>query len=160
MIVDSCLEWFHTHPQRIDTFICILGRQEGFSLRVVDWMVTNYSKFHRLVFLYRGSATDVHTDYHRYLNVFNKRYFDPFARRERIQLLVGDDATVLSTTVGQLNFMKWFLQRGLDDMARAKRADIEADMKNPSHRRAPHALANVDTSGSACVYQGPFSLTF
>ena len=179
VIVESCVDWFRERPDKVGTFLRILGRQEGFSLRVVDWMVTNYSKTHRIVRVFRGAPTDSHNDYHRFLNVFNKRYFDPFARRERIPLVV-DDARVVFTTVGQLNFMKWFLERGLDETARALRQDIEADMKAPAHRRLAHLAAtggaggngsgssgggssgggSRDVSGGPCVHEGPFALFF
>ena len=160
VIVESCIDWFNDRGDKVDTFLRILGRQEGFSLRVVDWMVTNYSKTHRLVLMFRDAPTDIHNDYHRFLNVFNKRHFDPFARRERIQLIVNNERIVF-TTVGQLNFMKWFLERGLEETARSRRQDIEADMKALPHRRASHLPSAADVSGGgACVHEGPFALTF
>jgi hypothetical protein len=153
IMVDHCLAWFIDHPNDLTVLIRILTRREEFSLRIVDWMVTNYSKYHRLTVLYRDMPLDVHDDYQRYLSVFNKKLFDPFARRQRIRLF--HDEGDVSTTIGQLNFMKWFLERRLDTIVLEHRAEIEADMKNTDNNRTSNKLAP-----SARYHTGPFTLDF
>ena len=137
VIMDSVIRWFNEHHAERDIMLRILQRREQFSLRLIDWMVTNYSKRVRLVVPFHDGLLDVHDDYHRFLSVFNKRLFDPFARRQRLkrQRLRVDPAQIATTTVGQLNFLKWFLERKLDQVILQHKKDIEQDMKRYSETR-------------------------
>ena len=132
----SCLEWFNAHQDKLQTFLRTVRRQEGFSLRIIDWTTTNYSKRHRITIYHRGLPTDLHNDYRRFLGVFTKKYFDPFARRERIKLLVDGEAEAeLMTTVGQLNFMRWMLERDVHLAVQQLRPTVELDMRDYDGRR-------------------------
>lgn len=175
----SCVEWFNAQPAKLQTFLRTVRRQEAFSLRIIDWTTTNYSKRHRITIYHRGLPTDLHNDYRRFLGVFTKKYFDPFARRERIKLLVhggGGEAgnaagaaaaAPLMTTVGQLNFMRWMLERNVHLSVQELRATVESDMRNYDGRRhrggaagptpASKALASADR---VVMYQGSFQLSF
>lgn len=163
VICDSCLAWFNAHPDHIETLVKILRRQECFSLRLVDWTVTNYSKKHRLSFLFRNVPLDLHDDYHRFLSVFNKKLFDPFARRERITLVLSETEEMVLTTVGQLNFMKWFLERGLDRLVQHHRHEIETDMKGLQRVDKACVASDcppVETETRHHIHHGHFALTF
>lgn len=138
IMLTSLLLWFNTHDKERMTFLQLLARKERFSLRLIDWMVTNYTKIHKLHILYQGRVIDVHEDYQRQLGIFNKRLFDPFARRQRLTL--ARPAGVV-TTVGQLNFLKWFLERRLDDVLHRLQPRIEYHMK---HREGCVCEAVVD----------------
>lgn len=192
----SCVEWFNAHQDKLHTFLRTVRRQEAFSLRIIDWTTTNYSKRHRITIYHRGLPTDLHNDYRRFLGVFTKKYFDPFARRERIKLLVhggrgggGDDddppgggGAALMTTVGQLNFMRWMLERNVHVAVQQLRATVELDMRDYDGRRH-HPVPKGTAAGSAptnnkamksaatakarpkqeeriLVYQGSFRLNF
>ncbi|BBI30562.1 hypothetical protein QKT49_gp201 [Acanthamoeba castellanii medusavirus] len=188
------------------------------SLRLLDWLVTNYAKEHRVYYMNtceEGTAAaaaaaaadpfDVHTSYRSWLKSYRKTNFDPFRRGKRFyfdgqrerpdwaercaHLKASRDGIVASlnelrdelerlriapaadkdeeretqleesveekekeldktiteiaglkimrTTVGQLNFFRWAISRGVFDWASAHRTEIEADMarKSASHRR-------------------------
>ena len=64
------------------------------------------------------------------LKAFSKRAFDPFARRERVELALfqGQDSNTIFTTVAQLNFFKWCFLNGVLDYAIENKVTIEADM--------------------------------
>jgi hypothetical protein len=128
ILVNSCLEWFNLHVQRRDMFLRILERKAPFSLRAIDWFVTNFTRVHRICIPHPdGLPLDVHGDYQRYLGVYNKKHFDPFARRGRITLT--DGAAEWTTTVGQMNFMRWFLGHRLEEMLVSRRQEIERSMQ-------------------------------
>lgn len=154
LIVKSCIEWFNSHEDRLDMLIKILSRKAPFSLRLLDWMVTNFTLQTRLtVTADDGTPIDIYNDYQRFLTVYNKRYFDPFARRTRIILIKGGRSW--STTVGQINFMRWFLERRLDVVVCSHQSDIEQHMKT----NAPPQGTPL-TSCGVSIHKGPFSMVF
>lgn len=152
-IVFCCTQWYSHDVERSRSLLRILQRKCGYSLRVIDWMVTNYSKHHSLTVQGNGSnnPTNIHSDYERHLAVYNKRYYDPFARREKIHVTIL--CTPVVTTVGQLNFFKWFIERNLDDVVKIHLTDIESDMK-----RGKKPVST--TPPSTTIHHGRFHLGF
>jgi hypothetical protein len=69
----------------------------------------------------------VYFNYKRELNAYSKRLFDPFCRRERIQFEARGQ-TPFVTTVGQLNFFRWFIEKDIYDYVLANHEQIEKDM--------------------------------
>ena len=45
------------------------------------------------------------------LKAYSKKYFDPFGRGDRIPFFSNN--TCIITTIGQLNFYKWFIEKVL-----------------------------------------------
>ena len=65
--------------------------------------------------------------YKRELKAYSKRLFDPFCRRERIMFQArGHEPFV--TTVGQLNFFRWSLEKDILVYIKANIDAIEKDM--------------------------------
>lgn len=130
IIVECCLRYFNrpdrAHQARV--LLQVFHREAPFSLRLIDWLVTNYSRNHRIVLRREDGIFDLHDDYHRHLTVYNKRFFDPFARRQRIHLHHPEHGTLM-TTVGQINFMMWFLENGLDRIITEEKDTIDRDMR-------------------------------
>lgn len=154
-IAVSCVEWFNQNQDALWTFFRTIRRQESFSLRIVDWTTTNYSKRHRMTIYHNGLPVDLHNDYRRYLSVFTKKYFDPFARRERITLRLQPDNHSLSTTVGQLNFMRWMLERQVQLKVQELKKVIELDMRQYDGKGKDRGEEE-----QFLVYNGPFRLLF
>ena len=96
------------------------------SLRVLDWLVTNYSKKNNIVYTATVDgctvAFNMFLEYKCQLKAYSKRHFDMFCRRERIEF------RGLRTTVGQLNFFKWAISSGVLAYARQHHDAIEGDM--------------------------------
>lgn len=132
-IIHYCARWFSQDKQRCIVLLQIIQRKSGYSLRIIDWMMTNFCKRFPVTVIYGGTPLDVYNDYKRHLTVFNKRFYDPFARRQKIPINVMDE--VLMTTVGQLNFFKWFLDRELYNTITLYLEPIEHDMKECTKSR-------------------------
>lgn len=116
------------------------GRQQHISLRILDWLVTNYAKKHNIVYLVPGddgllTTFNMFLAYKSQLKAYSKRFFDPFCRRERLQFVDADGET-FNTTVGQLNFFRWALLNGVVDYGTRHNAAIEADMLQSIKRRS------------------------
>jgi hypothetical protein len=112
----------------------IIHRRSGLSLRIIDWLATNYSKHTHITVHMNGIATDLYKDYHKNLSTYNKRNFDPFARRRRIGLIAFDGKT-MESTIGQLNFFKWFISKDLLPFLLANKEHVETHMKGIEKQR-------------------------
>ena len=127
--VVSWLQEFYTEPGNLDKLVSILQGTSPISLRLVDYFVTNYSKKMNTSFMFAGKHFLVYFNYKRELNAYSKRLFDPFCRRERIMFQArGTDSFV--TTVGQLNFFRWFIEKEILEHVVENREAIEKDMNS------------------------------
>ena len=99
------LKKFYEDPLNSERLRDILTtKSQGISLRNLEWFVTNYAKNRHVTYTTRaGRAFTVHVAYKSSLDGYSKKLFDPFCRTERIQF------QGLTTTVAQLNFIKWCL---------------------------------------------------
>lgn len=100
------------------------------SLRVIDWFVTNYSKKYNIIYTINLNDKEfkfnVYTSYKSQLKSYSKKFFDPFCRRERINITMNDSNIV--TTIGQLNFFKWAIDNKILDYINDKYGQIDKDM--------------------------------
>jgi hypothetical protein len=105
----------------------ILKNEKIISLRVIDWFVTNYSKFHDTCFKTSGKDFIVNQEYHSAM--INKVVFDPFARGKRILFAPNDwNEEQIETTIGQLNFFYWALKNNVIDYIIENHDSISEDM--------------------------------
>jgi hypothetical protein len=156
---DFIVRWlqdFYNQPGRIEEIMPILTGTSPVSLRLIDWFVTNYSKKNNVSYPIEEAVTSngptitrqfmVHFHYKRELKAYSKRLFDPFCRRERISFQVRGQPAIEETTVGQLNFFRWALEKGVVNYILEHAADIERDM-NVSFRehysKEPEAKTNT-----------------
>jgi hypothetical protein len=139
VLLDSLCEFYEHHPDALDVLDRVLRKPKPVvSLRVLDWLVTNYAKKHAVMYtVSRGEghvSFNLHLEYKSQLKAYSKRYFDPFCRRDRI-VFTTQGATGMRTTVGQLNFFKWAVQNGVVDYACRHARDIERDMMDNITKR-------------------------
>ena len=144
MIIKS-LEKFYEDPININTFIPIINSESKISIRLIDHFVTKYSKTNKVIFKINELDTynfsgglgkdtyqhpnisfSVHTSYKQQLKAFQKKHFDPFSRGDRIPYFMGDSCVI--TTIGQLNFFKWFISKKIYDYVKLNQEMIENDM--------------------------------
>lgn len=131
LLMHSVTHFFKV-KKNIEVMLPIIQGKSLISLRVIDWFVTNYSKKNNIYYNLKGKDNNirpffVYLDYKQQLKGFSKKKFDPFCRRERIEFI--DHANnKIETTVGQLNFFKWAIQKGIIKYIEKNLADIEADM--------------------------------
>ena len=115
-------------PARLkEVVIPILEQEEGApSLRVLDYLCTNYSKSRQITCSVEGEVIFMHSRYKAYLRTLRRRLFDPFRRKNHIHFDL--DGKRYSTTVGQLNFLQFARQCGVLAYAKAHAREIEDDM--------------------------------
>lgn len=88
----------------------ILVKKTGVSLRKLETFITIQSKRENITYKTRdGKTFMVHVAYKSSLDGYSKKLFDPFCRTERIQFMG------ISTTVAQLNFIRWCITNGIID---------------------------------------------
>lgn len=126
-LIVAWLQEFFTNPGRLETIMPILEGKSNISLRLIDWFVTNFAKKHNVSYVLNQRQFLVYFHYKRELKAYSKRLFDPFCRRERIMFQArGHESFV--TTVGQLNFFRWALEKDIISYIQNNLEAIEKDM--------------------------------
>jgi len=125
--VVSWLQEFYTQTGNLEKLLPIVNGTSPISLRLVDYFVTNYAKKMNTSFMASGKHFLIYFHYKRELNAYSKRLFDPFCRRERI-MFQARGVEPFVTTVGQLNFFRWFIEKEILEYVGAHRDTIETDM--------------------------------
>ena len=126
LIIQS-LQNFYSNRSDLEEILKILEGESSISLRLIDWFVTNYSKFHNISYIHKGQEFFVYIDYKNQLKAYSKKLFDPFCRRERIYFQINNLPTFL-TTVGKLNFFRWAIEKGILDYIALNLTTIEKEM--------------------------------
>ena len=136
LLLMALQEFYDEEDTRMDTLMSVLGRDSTVSLRMLDWLVTNYARKVNIHYDERGGQNfNVFLSYKTQLRAYSKRRFDPFKRRERVRFCAKGQTLV--TTVAQLNFFRWAIEHGVVDYAKKHLRDIEADMLGTVKRAAP-----------------------
>jgi len=192
------LKVFYDNKQNIDELLPIINGNTGLSLRIIDWFVTNYCKKHNITYYINknknnnpnnnpnnntnknqididncdGEQFIVWLRYKMQLKSFLKKQFDPFCRRERICFFYNNDidAEHIITTIGQLNFFKWAIERGVISYIKQHLKEIETDMNDNIRKNYKKSKKNDTrkkrTELSACAmktlnrHSHKFSLNF
>lgn len=142
----TSLKRFYQIPENVNTFLSIIGSNTVLSLRILDWLVTNYAKKNSIVYTIdnmegKVNIFNIHMRYKNELKGCSKQLFDPFCRRKRIRFVpttvkfypmeITDEEIVsksVDTTVGQLNFFRWAIENKIIEYAIKNLKDIEDDM--------------------------------
>jgi hypothetical protein len=140
----------------------ILTGESKISLRLVDWLVTNYAKKHNVSYMTKqGRHVIVYLAYKAHLKAYSKKMFDPFCRWKRIQFLG------MNTTVGQLNFFEWAIQDEVLEYLETHYDEVQADMDECSttiapkdgERRKRHELSRSATK-AMCLHSVTVKVSF
>lgn len=142
------LRKFYADPGHLRVLTDVLRQDKDsprVSLRILDWLVTNYAKKHNIVYLVPGEdgvqvTFNMFLEYKSQLKAYSKRFFDPFCRRERLDF-VDADGNAFHSTVGQLNFFRWALLHGVVDYGTRHNHAIEEDMLQSIRHRSNAAVA-------------------
>ena len=143
--VVSWLQEFYSESGHLEKLLPILKGTSPISLRLVDYFVTNYAKKMNTSFPQAGRHFLVYFNYKRELNAYSKRLFDPFCRRERI-LFQARDVEAFQTTVGQLNFFRWFIEKEILEFLTEHRDIVEKDMN--ATLKNHYSRSNTDSTTS------------
>ena len=133
--VRPCMIWFNEDVARAKAFVLSIRGTTGYpALRIVDFFVIKYLKTHRL----HLEDGDVYTDYRRNLMCYGKKIFDVFKRRNFTVVRFED--IEYATSVGQLIFFKWYLERGLHLVLQKSKRNVLDAMKDEEKKgRCPIA---------------------
>ncbi len=147
-LIISRLTDFYSKPGHIEVLVPIVKGESEISLRLVDYFVTNYAKKNNTSYMHKERQFLVYFHYKRELKANSKRLFDPFCRRERILFQVRGMEPLI-TTVGQLNFFSWAIERGIVEYIASNRITIETDMnKTLKEHYSRSTKESSDTSAS------------
>lgn len=128
VLLSSLTKFFDIQENR-DQLNDILNHRNGVSLRQIEWFVTNYSKNKHVTYVGpNGKMFTVHVAYKSSLDGYSKKLFDPFCRTERITF------DGITTTVAQLNFLKWVIQNGIvSHMIKTKKEVSQTHPETPGN---------------------------
>ena len=121
----------------------VLTQTSSVSIRIIDWLVTNYSKSQKVVLYYnKGKKRRIFDVYHEYddtLTTYGRKLFDPFRRGSRTYFMAQDDRSGnrvrFETTIAQIVFWKWADDKGVLDFCKKNVEAIEKDMHEAHHER-------------------------
>jgi hypothetical protein len=116
LLLKSLEEFYYNNPY----FSLLVGIIDGTSMisrRTFEYFVTKYSLNHNISYELEEKGLKynflVHSSYKDQLKAHKKKYFDPFGRGERIPFFANNDCVI--TTIGQLNFYRWFFTKKIYD---------------------------------------------
>jgi hypothetical protein len=105
-------------------------------LRTLDWACTNFAKgFPKTMLLQKegtSNIVDPNLSYEGELRRHHRLLFDPFRRGTHIFFEI--DGIIQRTTVGQLNFIKWCIENGVDKYVEKNLPTIRMHMASASKR--------------------------
>lgn len=168
LLMHSVIKFFKT-KKNLDMMKPIIKGKSPISLRVIDWFVTNYSKKNNTFYSLKCKDGNVkpffvYLDYKQQLKGYSKKKFDPFCRRERIHFYDHDN-NLIKTTVGQLNFFKWAIEKGIikyiennlenieNDMNKSIRQVYKKEDSDQEKKRRKRQELSVSATKSVCKHQ-------
>ena len=152
LLIMSLQRFYGSRPD-LATLIPILRGEGDISLRLIDWFVTNYAKKHHVSYLLAGQEFVVYLHYKSQLKAFSKKLFDPFCRRERILFQCGNYEP-FETTIGQLNFFRWFFEK---DILSYMRTNLAAIVQEEKLARTSGTQSSTDSTVSTQSAQSAVS---
>jgi hypothetical protein len=127
-LILKSIESFYINNMNGIEFINIINSHTKISIRLIDYFITKYSKLHKISYKHNDQVTNIYTSYKQQLKSYQKKHFDPFSRGCRIPYFIND--TCIITTIGQLNFFKWFISKNLFEYIINNQNIIENEMNH------------------------------
>ena len=170
-LVDFLLNYYKS---RMCLFEDIIYQKTPLSLRLLDWLVTNYSKKYNIIYPLGNSSEiiyfNIYLDYKNQLKAYSKKFFDPFCRQKRLiintttfkwkQYTGGETSdNEIITTVGQLNFFRWFIDNKILDYALTNIKFIDADMINTMACKKKGKRSVLSPSAVKGIYTNKYNVT-
>jgi hypothetical protein len=141
-------EKFYENPDNISLFIPIVNSESIISIRLIDHFVTKYSKVNKTSYKLKENDIEqtfnIHSSYKQQLKAYQKRHFDPFSRGDRIPYFM--DNSCIITTIGQLNFFRWFISKKIYNYMLINHDIIENDMNNKNKLDKKKVKKNTNTN--------------
>ena len=145
VLLDSLHE-FYKNKNNIEKILPIVTGNSEISLRVLDYFVTNYSKYNDVKLKKKNHLIyNVYQDYKNKLKSYNKRFFDPFCRinkknsTNKIAFKYDDDKCII-TTIGQLNFFRWAIRNKIIDYVIEDHNKINDEMNRINNSKKKYKI--------------------
>lgn len=157
-LMDTLLKFFK-NESNLAIMIPILRGETKISLRLIDYFVTNYSKFNNTKYEIRkvrngkinSNLFFVHAYYKSQLKSYSKKLFDPFCRRSRIWLEYNNGESI-HTTIGQLNFFRWAIENLIIEYIEKNYETISKKMnESTKEENTANVSASKIISGHKCI---------
>ena len=137
LLKENLLKFFES-KKRLCTMADVIEKKTEYSLRIIEWFVSNYSKKYKTKYqIKKGSSTVIFAVYDSYKNgqlkSFSKKQFDMFRRSDKFTLKIEDGRSI-QTTVAQMNFFKWAIQNKILDYVKDNIQSIKTDMDDRSKK--------------------------
>lgn len=145
-ILLNTLLTFFSDASKLDTLSSVVNKNTKISLRILDWLVTNYSKKNNCTIekFDNGNLVifKIYLEYKNQLRAYSKENFDPFCRKNRI-ILNPDTVSIVDsivnprcfyTTIGQLNFFRWIINNDIINYLLVNLDRIETDMLDVANK--------------------------
>ena len=159
VLLESLINFY---SKNYNIFNYIITNKNNLSLRILDWLVTNYAKKHNILYKIKKNGQDInfniYIDYKNQLKAYSKKLFDPFCRRDRILInlktleykIINNDIkninydikNELLSTVGQLNFFRWFIENDIYNYAISNIEKIDLDMTETLKKTKSNTKSN------------------
>lgn len=169
LLVNSLIHFFD-EPENLKQFLQVIEGKCNISLRLLDWLITNYAKSHNIMYIVNTGGVDkqfnIYLNYKTQLKAYSKKQFDPFQRRERISFKVTKENNTthdIVTTIGQLNFFRWAIQNKVIEYAKENVVRIEKDMNDSIQCRKDTNMRVRNKrrkDASTIIQQYPQGITF
>ena len=143
----NSLHEFYKNKSNIEKILPIVTGNSDISLRVLDYFVTNYSKYNNVNIKKNNLGYNVYQDYKNKLKSYNKRFFDPFCRinkknsTNKIAFKYDKDKCII-TTIGQLNFFRWAIRNNIIDYVIEDHLKINEEMNKINNSKKKYKLKN------------------
>lgn len=126
-ILLESLKKFYSVQTNFNKLKNILSKDSQISLRAIDYLCTNYAKNHDVIYNVGKTSFNLYLSYRSQLKAYSKMQFDPFRRHDRIILKI-DGNEPIETTVAQLNFFKWAIEKKVIDWYKNNSEKVEKEM--------------------------------
>ena len=136
------LENFFQKEANFQELVNSIENNNGVSLRLIDWLVTNYSKENNTSYRINGKNFIVHQSYKDMLKAYSKKLFDPFRRHERISI-ISNSKSKTETTVAQMAFFKWAIENKVLEYAKNNKKQIKNHMDKHTVHRKNNKISNL-----------------
>lgn len=118
------------------------------SLRILDFLCSDNG-------ITLEEENDIADAYQSMLRAYSKTYFDIFSRGARIQFTVS--GSTFDTTVGQLQFFRWAIERGLLNQVEEHKTHLRASARTRARLAAKKQIEKSDRRLAARIsIGGPF----
>lgn len=171
LLLSSLSNFYNKNENYKNILVSIIDSKYHLSLRMIDWLVTHYSKNNNVIYwisnndnkIYEKCPTDIdnhHTfkkvnlylDYRAQLKSYTKFNFDSFRRHDRITFIIDSEKNLkIETTIGQLNFFRWAFNNNIIEYATIHKKEIYKSMiKNNKEVKKNQITPKQDIINTKC----------